>query len=164
MPDGQVVTWYPGQAPKLSKNKGYPGELLDVDNIMVHPMPTTDVEIKAQGFPLQQSDWHDAILIFPTDTGVEAVYIAYNSGPIPAPSTEEITGFSGLKQARKKTYVQGGGLKRARWKDGKGNIFEWDSRHGALEKYNRRGVHLGEFDPYTGQQTKDADKSRRVEP
>ncbi len=79
LPDGQVVTWYPGQAPQLPKNKGYPGELLDVDNIMVHPMPTTDVEIKAQGFPLQQSDWHDAILIFPTDTGVEAVYIAYNA-------------------------------------------------------------------------------------
>ncbi|BBP68734.1 hypothetical protein PHLH6_07380 [Pseudomonas sp. Seg1] len=29
--------------------------------------------------------------------------------------------------------------------------------------YNKRGKHLGEFDPETGQQTKDANKTREVE-
>lgn len=45
-----------------------------------------------------------------------------------------------------------------------GTIFEWDSRHGAVEKYNSRGKHLGEFDHETGEQTKEADKNREVEP
>lgn len=38
------------------------------------------------------------------------------------------------------------------------------SQHGAVEKYNKRGKHLGEFDHETGEQTKDADKNREVEP
>ena len=53
---------------------------------------------------------------------------------------------------------------RKRWKDEEGNIYEWDSQHGAVEKYNRRGVHLGEFDATTGVQTKPASKTRRVNP
>jgi hypothetical protein len=56
---------------------------------------------------------------------------------------EDIKGIPNLKKARKKTFVQGGGKKRARYKDKKGNIYEWDYRHGALEKYNKRGKHLG---------------------
>ncbi|WP_234043247.1 colicin E3/pyocin S6 family cytotoxin [Streptomyces marianii] len=28
---------------------------------------------------------------------------------------------------------------RKRWKDPKGDLDEWDSRHGAVEKYNKRG-------------------------
>lgn len=32
--------------------------------------------------------------------------------------------------------------------------------HGAVEKYNKRGKHLGEFDPITDEQTKDADKTK----
>ncbi|WP_366112499.1 colicin E3/pyocin S6 family cytotoxin [uncultured Campylobacter sp.] len=56
----------------------------------------------------------------------------------------------------------GGGL-RKRWKDKKGNIYEWDSRHGALEKYDKQGSHLGQFDHITGRQTKPADKTRRIQ-
>lgn len=56
----------------------------------------------------------------------------------------------------------GGGL-RKRWKTRDGSILEWDSQHGAVEMYNKRGKHLGEFDPETGQQTKDANKTREVE-
>lgn len=33
---------------------------------------------------------------------------------------------------------------RKRWKDDKGNIYEWDYQHGAVEKYNKNGTHLGE--------------------
>jgi len=80
----------------------------------------------------------------------------------PPPKIPE--GFSDLTQVKPKTSVQGGGGLRKRWKDSKGNIYEWDSQHGAVEKYNKRGKHLGEFDPNTGQQTKPADKSRKVEP
>ncbi|GAP99244.1 colicin E3/pyocin S6 family cytotoxin [Leptolyngbya sp. NIES-2104] len=29
---------------------------------------------------------------------------------------------------------------------------EWDSRHGTIEKYDRKGKHLGKFDPITGEQ------------
>jgi len=60
--------------------------------------------------------------------------------------------------------LQGGGGLRKRWKDKKGNIYEWDSQHGAVEKYNKRGKHQGVFDPATGDQTKAADKTRTVEP
>ena len=51
---------------------------------------------------------------------------------------------------------------RARWKDDKGNIYEWDSQHGAVEKYSKNGTHLGEFDPATGTQTKPSDPGRRA--
>ena len=77
---------------------------------------------------------------------------------------DEITGIQGLKRVKEKTPRQGGGGKRRRWKDPKGNIYEWDYQHGTVEKYNKRGKHLGEFNPQTGQQTKPADPSRKVEP
>jgi len=60
--------------------------------------------------------------------------------------------------------VRRGGALRKRWKDQAGNIFEWDSQHGTLEKYDRHGKHLGEYDPYSGERTKPADPTRRVEP
>ena len=45
-----------------------------------------------------------------------------------------------------------------------GIIYEWDSQHGTVEIYDRSGRnHLGEFDPETGEQTKPADPSRKVE-
>jgi hypothetical protein len=60
--------------------------------------------------------------------------------------------------------VKGGGGLRKRWKTQTGEIFEWDSQHGTVEKYNKRGKHLGEFDAETGTQTKSADSTREVEP
>jgi hypothetical protein len=85
------------------------------------------------------------------------------TGPIPAP--KEIKGFPGLRPAKPKTPVQGGGGLRKRWTDRDGNIYEWDSRHGAIEKYDRIGKHLGEFDPQTGKQLKPPDPARGpVEP
>jgi len=45
-----------------------------------------------------------------------------------------------------------------------GIIYEWDSQHGTVEKYDKRGAHLGEYDPNTAEQTKPADPSRSVEP
>jgi filamentous hemagglutinin len=54
---------------------------------------------------------------------------------------------------------QGG---RATWKDAKGNTYQWDSLHGRLEKYNKHGKHLGEYDSATGAQTKPAKKDRSL--
>lgn len=48
----------------------------------------------------------------------------------------------------------------ARWKGRDGTIYEWDFQHGAVEKYNKRGKHLGEFDHETGTQNKAADPTR----
>ncbi|WP_425470519.1 colicin E3/pyocin S6 family cytotoxin [Saccharothrix australiensis] len=48
-----------------------------------------------------------------------------------------------------KTAVRGGGGLRARWEDRK-FIYEWDSRHGEIEKYDKRGKRLGSFDHSTG--------------
>jgi len=50
------------------------------------------------------------------------------------------------------------------WKDQRGLIYEWDSRHGALEVYDATGRHLGEYDHVTGDRLKAADAARRIEP
>jgi len=84
-------------------------------------------------------------------------------GYIRPPETRDLKGFPGLTEVKRKTPNQGGGGLRKRWKDEKGNIYEWDSRHGALEKYDKQGRHLGQFDHITGEQTKLADKTRRAE-
>ena len=67
------------------------------------------------------------------------------------------------KRADRKTQLKGGG-KRKRWKDKKGNIYEWDYQHGTVEKYDKRGKHKGEFDAKTGQELKLPNPKRRVEP
>jgi hypothetical protein len=69
-----------------------------------------------------------------------------------------------LKKVKPKTEISKGGPMRLRWKDDDGTIYEWDSQHGRLEKYDSRGRHLGEFDVNSGEQTKGADKKRRVTP
>jgi len=80
------------------------------------------------------------------------------------PPPKELPAFPGARRVKPKTSVKGGGGLRARWKDFLGRILEWDSQHGALEVYDKRGKHLGEFDPDTGAQTKPPDPTRRVEP
>jgi RHS repeat-associated protein len=81
---------------------------------------------------------------------------------IPPPRT--LPGFPDAERARPKTPVQGGGKLRARWKDKDGNIYEWDYQEGAVEKYDPRGRHQGEFDPNSGEQTKPPNVKRRVKP
>lgn len=85
-------------------------------------------------------------------------------GPAYVPSPKNLTAFPEATWAKGKTQVQGGGKLRPRWKDPKGNIYEWDYQHGTVEVYNKRGAHRGEFDPETGAQTKPADPTRKVEP
>jgi hypothetical protein len=72
--------------------------------------------------------------------------------------------FPDANPVKPKTSIQGGGGLRKRWKDEEGNIYEWDSRHGTVEKYDKKGRHLGEFDASTGEQLKLANPNYEVEP
>jgi hypothetical protein len=78
------------------------------------------------------------------------------------PPPKSLLAFPEAKRVKPKTSIAGGGL-RKRWKD-KDYIYEWDSYHGRVEKYDMRGNHLGEFDSTTGKETKPADFSRKIEP
>jgi hypothetical protein len=60
-----------------------------------------------------------------------------------------------LKKARSKGH-------RKRWQ-GNDQIYEEDTQHGELEKYNQRGKHLGSVDPDTGEIVKAAVKGRSIE-
>ncbi len=81
---------------------------------------------------------------------------AYHRAP------DEIVGIPGLRMVPSRTPTRGGGALRRRWVDRRGNIYEWDSQHAALEKYNSRGEHLGEFDHLTGAQIKPAVRGRHI--
>ncbi|WP_024658624.1 colicin E3/pyocin S6 family cytotoxin [Pseudomonas syringae USA007] len=127
--------------------------------------PNSDRAKNAIEYPLYPPSYQDAILVFPLETGLQPIYVALSlstSNYHPAPTS--LPGFGDAVKAKRKTTVQNGGGLRKRWKTAKGLILEWDSQHGAIEMYDKRGKHLGEFDPGTGTQTKDADPKRSVEP
>lgn len=69
----------------------------------------------------------------------------------PPPKSKNLPNVPGATRAKPKTPVQGGGGLRPRWKDPKGKIYEWDSQHGEIEKYNKRGKHEGVLDADTGE-------------
>jgi len=78
--------------------------------------------------------------------------------PIQPPKT--LPAFPRAKEAPRKTFVQGSRGMRKRWKDDN-YIYEWDYRHGRVEKWDKRGKkHLGEFDAQTGQQLKPGNPSK----
>jgi hypothetical protein len=79
------------------------------------------------------------------------------------PPPEHLPAFPEAVKVRPKTRRRGAAYRR-RWKDNDGIIYEWDSQHGAVEKYDAHGRHLGEYDPDSGQQLKPAIPNRRVEP
>lgn len=82
--------------------------------------------------------------------GDEGVLV-HNANYVPAP--KELPGFPGARRVKPKTAVKDGGGLRARWESGK-TILEWDSQHGEVEMYNKRGKHLGAYDPNTGAEIK----------
>jgi hypothetical protein len=124
--------------------------------------------------PVYPPDYKDFILVFPVGSGVRPVYIVLSvpGRKLPSPDhdyhsppeTQEITGFPGLKEVKKKTPKQGGGGLRARWMDAKGRtIYEWDSLHGELEAYLASdGSHLGSFDHTPGEQIDSPKKKRSI--
>ena len=74
----------------------------------------------------------------------------------------DLPAFPQACRVRAKTPFAGG--LRARWRDGNGDILEWDAQHGRVERFDRLGRHLGEFDPVSGAQTKAAERDRRIDP
>ncbi|WP_415765353.1 colicin E3/pyocin S6 family cytotoxin [Pseudomonas sp. ZB1P45] len=115
--------------------------------------------------PVYPPEYKDFILVFPAGSLVKPVYIVVSvSDHKYHPAPTGLSAFPDATKANRKTAVKGGGNLRKRWKTPKGTIFEWDSQHGTVEMYDKRGRHLGEYDPITGEQTKLADNTRKVEP
>jgi Cytotoxic len=55
-----------------------------------------------------------------------------------------------------------GGEQRWRRPDGE-RLYTWDSMHGEIEVYDRRGYHLGAADAVTGEMIKPARKGQRID-
>jgi hypothetical protein len=114
--------------------------------------------------PIYPPEYKDFILVFPVGSGVRPVYIvvsqigdhSYYDHPKTLPA------FPDAVRAKSKSSVQGGGRKRARWVDRKGRIYEWDYKSNAVEKYDKLGIHLGEYNHITGEQTKPAKPGRKT--
>ncbi|MDP4789949.1 MAG: colicin E3/pyocin S6 family cytotoxin [Haliea sp.] len=124
--------------------------------------PPTEQANKILVNPVHSPDYQDAIIWFPTKPEIAPIYISlslpgdhkYYQPP------KGLTAFPDATKDKSKASVQGGGKNRKRWKDSKGRIYEWDSQHGTVEKYDAQGKHLGEFNPETGEQTKPAKPGR----
>lgn len=134
--------------------------------VIVNPLPeSTGITSTTSPAPEEKS-FADYILILP-HPDIPPIYIYINSDHkyhTPPKGNPPLPAFPDAKKAPAKTPVQGGGKFRNRWKDSAGRIYEWDSRHGTVEMYDRSGRnHLGEFNHVTGKQTKPADPSRKVE-
>lgn len=53
---------------------------------------------------------------------------------------------------------------RSRWRNERGDrYYEWDSLHGHIEVYNKRGRHLGVLDGVTGQLIGNPVPGRRID-
>ncbi|TFY90995.1 detoxification [Pseudomonas nabeulensis] len=116
--------------------------------------------------PVYPPEYRDFILVFPVESGVRPLYVVVSvraGDHAYHPKPKLLAAFPKARWARSKTPMKGGG-KRPRWKDPDGTIYEWDSQHGAVEKYTKHGIHLGEFDHLTGKQRKPAKPGRTVEP
>lgn len=134
----------------------YPGETIDPVGSQNESLPSVDpddVNASIPGFG-DGDDLPSPDLVFNNPNRDHRYF----------PKPDILPAFAGAKWARPKTQVQGGGKQRPRWVDGDGNIYEWDFQHGTVEKYNKRGRHLGEFDHLTGVELKPADSKRRIEP
>ncbi|TFY88630.1 detoxification [Pseudomonas kairouanensis] len=117
--------------------------------------------------PVYPPEYRDFILVFPVGSGVRPLYVVVSvrAGDHKYhPSPTSLPAFPDAVRAPSKSRVKGGGRLRPRWKDPHSYIYEWDFERGKVEKYNKRGRHLGEFDPNTGERTKEADDTRRIEP
>ena len=162
MGDGIEVIWTPAADPNAVL--GYPA----LEGASLQPAawvyPPTEQADRILINPVHPPDYQDAIIWFP-NTGIQPIYISLSvSGSGYHPKPDSLPAFPDAKWAKSKTSVQGGGGLRPRWKSRDGTIYEWDFQHGAVEKYNKRGKHLGEFDHKTGTQNKAADPTRKVEP
>lgn len=168
--DGVELIWTP--AADASDILGIPAleAAPQAPHIWVYPPPKQADSIIVD--PVYPPDYKDFILVFPANSGVKPVYIVVSvrrNGTAeaghtyhPAPETEDITAFPGLRRVKKKTPYKGG--LRDRWIDAKGRtIYEWDFLHGELEAYRSSdGSHLGSFDHKTGERLDPPKKNRSI--
>lgn len=161
--NGATLTWTPAVDPSSTSAipplEGAP----QTPTIWIYP-PTEQAD-KIIVNPIYPPEYEDFILVFPADSGVQPLYVVlsrpalggdikYHRPPRTLPA------FPDAQPVKSKSSVQGGGGKRSRWKDRKGRIYEWDSKTGAIELYNKQGKHLGEFNHETGEQIDPADPER----
>ncbi|MFJ4587232.1 toxin [Pseudomonas moraviensis] len=161
--NGSTLLW----TPSVDSSRGSAIPPLEsapqVPHIWVYP-PTEQAD-KIIVNPVYPPEYQDFILVFPADSGVQPLYVVlsrpalggdikYHRPPVSLPA------FPDTYPVKSKSSVQGGGGKRSRWKDRKGRIYEWDSKTGAIELYNKQGKHLGEFNHETGEQIDPADPER----
>ncbi|EFE7138047.1 S-type pyocin domain-containing protein [Escherichia coli] len=164
---GPSILWTPdnpGYAPP--SDTGNDDVFVPPPSVLIYPLPT-DTGSSTEILPMpEEKDFRDYILVHPTGD-FDPIYVVLSSPHkyfTPPQTNPPLPAFPDAKKAPRKTVIQGGGGLRARWKDSKGKIYEWDSQHGTVEVYDKSGRrHLGEFDPATGKQTKPADPTRRVE-
>lgn len=134
-------------------------------NIWVYPPTKASNDILVN--PIYPPEYQDFILVFPEDSGVRPLYVVVSVRPGDHQYHQKPTflpAFPDAVRAPPKTPIRGGGGLRPRWKEPHSYIYEWDFERGKVEKYTKRGKHLGEFDPITGERTKDADPKRWIEP
>jgi len=157
--NGITILWTPrsgplGEMPPLT----YPDDTgKQLGNILVHPIPeNTDSEI--EGFPGEDITLDDFILVFPSNTLLKSMYVVFAKPFNPDhryhPAPKLLEAFPEAVSVRRKGN-------RDRW-ESKNRIFEWDYQHGAVEMYDKRGNHLGEFDAKTGEKTGEAKPERRI--
>ena len=161
--DDITILWTP-RGPMAIPPMVHPEQRSSDPIILVHPIPeNTDSVI--EGYPAGEDvETDDRILVFPADTGLNSLYVVF-ARPVGGdhsyhPSPKGLTAFLNAVLSPSKNSVKGGGKKRKRWKDRKGRIYEWDYENGRVELYDKQGKHLGEFNPDTGERTKDAEPGR----
>jgi len=150
-----------------------PGDTLGIPALEAAPQapviwiyPPTEKAAQILVNPVYPPQYRDFILVFPVESGVRPLYVVVSvraGDHTYHPKPKLLAAFPKARWARSKTLMKGGG-KRPRWKEPDGTIYEWDSQHGAVEKYTKHGIHLGEFDHLTGKQRKPAKPGRTVEP
>lgn len=166
--DGLTILWTPNRGPLNTPELIYPEHTDEsIGSILVHPISEGE-DSQIDGYPITDDvTLGDRIIAFPVDSGLKSLYVVY-SKPLGGDHRYHqppaiLPAFPDAKIAPSKTYVQGGGKKRRRWKDSSGRIYEWDSQHGTVELYSKQGKHLGEYDASTGEQTKPENPARTVE-
>ncbi|MGF1706489.1 colicin E3/pyocin S6 family cytotoxin [Enterovibrio baiacu] len=165
-----TLTWFPDDSKNIFKaGSEYPDfSGLEISNIIVRPIDYDGQELDKLVYPNPEAEHIDLIVTFPPHSGIAPLYLVFSKpiaglNYVPTPrGSPPLPAFPDAVKAKPKTSVQGGGKKRARWKDKK-RIYEWDSQHGKVEVYDKNGNHIGEFDHNTGEQTKPKDPKRKVE-
>lgn len=160
----RILTWTPVSAPGSEQGSSTSLPPVPPGTVVYTGSKPNPVRTESESYPAL--DQERLIITFPADSGIDPILVVFNRPQdwryFPAPP--QLKAFPTAVQVPGKSKVKGGGKIRKRWQETDGTIFEWDSQHGRVEKYNRRGHHLGEYDSQTGQQTKPADLKRRIEP